>query len=116
MKFSKFKLKYILQNQRKIVNIKKQFSKFGINKRLSYSYSPQKIVYDLDKTLEPLFNVSKKKRERNSNVKFLIKIRSYRGSRHKRGLPSRGQRTHTNAKTSKKFRYDYSRQKVYIKK
>lgn len=31
----------------------------------------------------------------------LIDIRSYRGMRHKRGLPVRGQRTHTNAKTSK---------------
>lgn len=35
------------------------------------------------------------------NVKRLIDIGSYRGLRHKRGLPCRGQRTHTNARTRK---------------
>jgi small subunit ribosomal protein S13 len=33
------------------------------------------------------------------NVKRLIDIGTYRGLRHKRGLPVRGQRTHTNART-----------------
>ncbi|MCU0617234.1 MAG: 30S ribosomal protein S13 [Gemmatimonadaceae bacterium] len=35
------------------------------------------------------------------NVKRLMDIGSYRGSRHRRGLPVRGQRTHTNARTKK---------------
>ena len=35
------------------------------------------------------------------DVKRLIDIGSYRGQRHRRGLPSRGQRTHTNARTKK---------------
>jgi small subunit ribosomal protein S13 len=35
------------------------------------------------------------------HVKRLIEIGSYRGSRHRRGLPVRGQRTHTNARTRK---------------
>ena len=35
------------------------------------------------------------------NIKTLIEIGSYRGLRHKRGLPVRGQRTHTNARTRK---------------
>ncbi len=35
------------------------------------------------------------------DVKRLVEIGSYRGSRHRRGLPSRGQRTHTNARTRK---------------
>lgn len=35
------------------------------------------------------------------NVKRLIDIGSYRGSRHKKGLPCRGQRTSTNARTRK---------------
>jgi small subunit ribosomal protein S13 len=34
----------------------------------------------------------------------LISIKSYRGLRRKKGLPVRGQRTHTNAKTSRKIR------------
>ena len=35
------------------------------------------------------------------NIKRLMDIGSYRGIRHRRGLPSRGQRTHTNARTKK---------------
>ena len=41
------------------------------------------------------------RREIASNIKRLIDIGSYRGLRHKRGLPVRGQRTHTNARTRK---------------
>ncbi len=35
------------------------------------------------------------------NIKRLVDIGSYRGVRHRRGLPVRGQRTHTNARTKK---------------
>ena len=35
------------------------------------------------------------------NIKRLMDIGSYRGIRHRRGLPVRGQRTHTNARTRK---------------
>ena len=35
------------------------------------------------------------------NIKRLIETGSYRGIRHRRGLPSRGQRTHTNARSRK---------------
>jgi small subunit ribosomal protein S13 len=35
------------------------------------------------------------------NVKRLMEVGSYRGMRHRRGLPVRGQRTHTNARTRK---------------
>jgi len=35
------------------------------------------------------------------NIKRLIEIGSYRGIRHRRGLPARGQRTHTNARSRK---------------
>ena len=41
------------------------------------------------------------RRERSLNVKRLMEIGSYRGLRHRRGLPVRGQRTHTNARTRK---------------
>ncbi len=41
------------------------------------------------------------KREISGNIKRLIDIGSYRGMRHKRGLPVRGQRTRTNARTRK---------------
>jgi small subunit ribosomal protein S13 len=41
------------------------------------------------------------KREISQNVKRLIDVGSYRGYRHRRGLPVRGQRTRTNARTRK---------------
>jgi len=39
------------------------------------------------------------RRSVRSNIQRLIEINSYRGSRHRRGLPVRGQRTKTNART-----------------
>lgn len=41
------------------------------------------------------------RRETSQNVRRLISIGSYRGLRHRRGLPVRGQRTSTNARTRK---------------
>ena len=41
------------------------------------------------------------RREIQQNIKRLMAISSYRGSRHKKGLPVRGQRTITNARTRK---------------
>jgi small subunit ribosomal protein S13 len=41
------------------------------------------------------------RRQVSENIKRLIDIKSYRGLRHRRGLPVRGQRTHTNARTRK---------------
>jgi len=41
------------------------------------------------------------RRELQQNVKGLMDLGCYRGLRHRRGLPARGQRTHTNARTRK---------------
>lgn len=41
------------------------------------------------------------RREESLNIKRLMEIGSYRGIRHRRGLPVRGQRTKTNARTRK---------------
>ncbi len=41
------------------------------------------------------------RRETGQNIKRLMEIGCYRGLRHRRGLPVRGQRTHTNARTRK---------------
>ncbi len=41
------------------------------------------------------------RREESLNIKRLIEIGSYRGRRHRQGLPVRGQRTKTNARTRK---------------
>ena len=41
------------------------------------------------------------RREVQQNIKRLMDVRCYRGSRHLKGLPVRGQRTHTNSRTRK---------------
>lgn len=41
------------------------------------------------------------RRENAQNIKRLMDLGCYRGLRHRRGLPVRGQRTHTNARTRK---------------
>jgi small subunit ribosomal protein S13 len=41
------------------------------------------------------------RRETSMNIKRLVDLGCYRGVRHRRGLPVRGQRTHTNARTRK---------------
>lgn len=41
------------------------------------------------------------RREQAMNIKRLMDLGSYRGLRHRKGLPVRGQRTHTNARTRK---------------
>lgn len=71
--------------------------------------SPTKKVKDLTEAeLESLRNEINKfrvegdlRREVAMNIKRLIELNAYRGTRHKRGLPVRGQRTKTNARTRK---------------
>ncbi|MDR0804901.1 MAG: 30S ribosomal protein S13 [Oscillospiraceae bacterium] len=53
-------------------------------------------VIDADVTVE-----GDLRREVNLNIKRLVEINCYRGSRHRKGLPVRGQRTKTNARTRK---------------
>jgi small subunit ribosomal protein S13 len=50
------------------------------------------------------------------NIKRLMDIGSYRGARHRRGLPVRGQRTHTNARTKKGPRRAIAGKKTVTKK
>ena len=51
------------------------------------------------------------RREVSMNIKRLMEIGSYRGIRHRRGLPVRGQKTKTNARTRKGPRKTVSRKK-----
>ena len=50
------------------------------------------------------------------NIKRLMDVNSYRGARHRRGLPVRGQRTHTNARTKKGPRRAIAGKKKVTKK
>ena len=56
------------------------------------------------------------RREVNMNIKRLMEIGSYRGMRHRRNLPSRGQRTRTNARTRRGVRKTVAGKKKAAKK
>jgi small subunit ribosomal protein S13 len=56
------------------------------------------------------------RREVQQNVKMLMDIGCYRGLRHRKGLPVRGQRTHTNARTRKGPRKTVAGKKIATKK
>ena len=59
---------------------------------------------DLDKIRDELKNFQVEgdlRREINFNIKRLMDLGCYRGIRHRKGLPLRGQRTKTNARTRK---------------
>ncbi|GAB6177899.1 30S ribosomal protein S13 [Desulfobaculum senezii] len=59
-------------------------------------------VNTIRKEIETNFKVEGDlRREVTANIKRLMDIGCYRGLRHRRGLPCRGQRTHTNARTRK---------------
>jgi len=55
------------------------------------------------------------RRETATNIKRLVDIGSYRGSRHRRGLPVRGQRTRTNSRTRKGPRRTVANKKMETK-
>lgn len=59
-------------------------------------------VRKLRETIEATYKVEGDlRRETSMNVKRLMDLGCYRGLRHRKGLPVRGQRTHTNARTRK---------------
>ncbi|RZL40868.1 MAG: 30S ribosomal protein S13 [Pedobacter sp.] len=92
----------------KILGINKKSLKIlhtqlGFNTKIrNFVLSNQKNVLYLDALNNEKQNRALK--EYNANcINFLKSNRLYRGMRHKYGLPVRGQRTHTNAKTVKKI-------------
>jgi small subunit ribosomal protein S13 len=58
-------------------------------------------VRKLRETVDDLLVEGDLRRERSQNVKRLMEIGSYKGLRHRRGLPANGQRTKTNARSRK---------------
>lgn len=71
--------------------------------KVDRSKKPKDLSADEEQAIRSLIEVMKiegdLKREVAGNIKRLKDIKSYRGSRHARGLPSRGQRTKTNSRT-----------------
>ncbi len=74
----------------------------GVNAELRVRDLSDADVNKLRQEIEKTYRVEGALRtEIAMNVKRLMDIGSYRGMRHRRGLPVRGQRTHTNARTKK---------------
>lgn len=73
--------------------------------KVAYGLKPKEITVDQEnairKAIEQIKIEGDLKREVAGNIKRLKDIKSYRGSRHSKNLPSRGQRTKTNARTKR---------------
>jgi small subunit ribosomal protein S13 len=74
----------------------------GVNKDTRVHALSEEEVNRLRRVIDAAYRVEGALRsEISRNIKRLMDIGSYRGLRHRRGLPVRGQRTHTNARTKK---------------
>jgi small subunit ribosomal protein S13 len=72
----------------------------NINPATEVNELTEEEVNRLRETIDRQYRVEGElRRETNLNIKRLIEIGSYRGSRHRHNLPTRGQRTRTNART-----------------
>lgn len=80
--------------------------KLGFSRNLKIKDLSKEQILKLIKTIELLkLNIASDLKKSNLlNSKNLISIKSYKGLRRNQGLPVRGQRTHTNARTAKKRR------------
>lgn len=76
--------------------------KAGIRPEVKVSDLTEEEVSRISKTIDAEGGVEGDlRKEVSMNIKRLMDIGCYRGLRHRRGLPVRGQRTHTNARTRK---------------
>jgi small subunit ribosomal protein S13 len=83
-------------------NARKIMETTGVNPALRVKELSDADVNRLRQAIERDFRVEGALRtEIAMNIKRLMDIGSYRGNRHRKGLPVRGQRTHTNARTKK---------------
>jgi proton-translocating NADH-quinone oxidoreductase chain M len=90
-----------------------QFQSFLICKKLGLSTNSKLSILTSDQIIKLVKSIENSHLLINSNLKKsriivakkLLQIKTYKGIRKLRGLPIRGQRTHTNANTASKFRY-----------
>jgi small subunit ribosomal protein S13 len=81
---------------------RKILGKAGVDENIKVKDLSEDEVLRLQRVLQEVGGVEGDlRKEVAMNIKRLIEIGSYRGIRHRRGLPTRGQRTHTNARSRK---------------
>lgn len=89
----------------------------GIDRSIKVKDWSDEQVSDLRNKIDTNYKVEGALRtEVNQNIRRLIEIGSYRGTRHRKGLPVRGQRTQTNARTRKGKRRTVAGRKKVTKK
>lgn len=77
-------------------------SKAGVEKDKRVNDLLETEVIKIREIIDSSFRVEGElRRDITTNIKRLMDLGNYRGLRHRRGLPVRGQRTHTNARTRK---------------
>lgn len=96
-----FSLTYGVGNTR----LSKITTSLGINSRFYNSQTKKKINTKIESFFRRFRYTFHLRNKKKKNLDFLWLIRSYRGFRHKFSLPSRGQRTKTNARTKKNFKF-----------
>lgn len=85
--------------------IKTFYDFVGLNSRIGAEKFKRRQLSTLNQKITKLETGKKLKEKIKNIINFSIKIRTYKGMRHKLRYPTRGQRTHTNAKTRRKFKY-----------
>ena len=79
------------------------FEDIGLNCRICVSKFRKKHVKAIKSMCRFFFYGGLLKTHAKESLLYMIRIKSYRGNRHQSNYPSRGQRTHTNGRTRKKF-------------
>jgi len=85
--------------------IKSFYNYVGLNSRISAVKFKRRQLSTLNQKITKIETGKKLKEKIKNIIYFSIKIRNYKGMRHKLRYPTRGQRTHTNAKTRRKVKY-----------
>ncbi len=104
-------LTYIYGIGRKLSN--QIIEKLGLNKNMRTRELNEDQIAQLNAILQSEYTVEGDlRRQIQNNIKRLIGIHCYRGQRHRLGLPVRGQRTRTNARTRKGKRKTVANKKI----
>lgn len=79
------------------------YKTIGLNTRIISNKIPKIYLNKIENIIKGIKTAKKLKMVVKNNIDFNINIKNYIGTRHKLRYPVRGQRTHTNAKTKKRF-------------
>jgi small subunit ribosomal protein S13 len=97
---NQLKLEYGINDQ----TVSGIYKSLGLNTRCLFDKLTKKQLGNLNQNLKS-FNIGKRLKDTTKEIlNFSIKLKNYKGIRHKLKYPARGQRTHTNAKTKKKIK------------